>query len=67
MRYDKVKKNVTQILSLTGFTVFEFEILLSVFKDEWEAYYSCFTLKGEVRQRISYGRKSGKLPLISVK
>jgi hypothetical protein len=62
MKYDKVKKNVPQLLSLTSFTVSEFEALLPTFKEEWEAYYSHFTLKGEVRQRISYGRKSGKLP-----
>ena len=67
MKYDKVKKNATQLLSLTGFTVVEFEALLPVFKYEWEEYYSHFTLKGAVRQRISYGRKSGKLPFIGDK
>jgi hypothetical protein len=67
MRYDKVKKNVTQLLSLTGFTVDEFESLLPAFKYEWEEFYSHFTLKGKIRQRISYGRKTGKLPLIGDK
>jgi hypothetical protein len=67
VRYDKVKKNATQMLSLTGLTVCEFESLLPTFKCEWEEYYSHFTLKGEVRQRISYGRKTGKLPMIGDK
>ena len=67
MKYDKVKKNATQMLSLTGFTVAEFESLLPTFKWEWEAYYSHFTLKGKVRERVSYNRKSGKLPLIGDK
>ena len=67
MRYDKVKKNVTQMLSLTGFTVDEFELLLPTFKHEWEKYYSHFTLKGKVRERISYNRKTSKIPLIGDK
>jgi hypothetical protein len=67
MKYDKVKKNLPQLLSLTGFTVSEFEALLPTFKEEWEEYYSHFTFKGGVRQRIFYGRKSGKLPQIADK
>lgn len=63
MKYDNVKKNATQMLSLTGFTVSGFESLLPVFKYEWEEYYARFTLEGKVRQRISYGRKTGKIPL----
>jgi hypothetical protein len=67
MRYEKVKKNVPQMLSLTGMTVSEFESLLPAFQYEWEAYYSHFTLKGKLRQRISYGRRTGKLPVIGDK
>ena len=67
MNYDKVRKNPVQLLSLTGFTVEEFESLLPIFKYEWEAYYSHYTLKGKVRERISYGRKTGLLPMISDK
>jgi len=67
MKYDKVKKNPVQLLSLTGFTVEEFESLLLTFKYEWDAYYSHYTLKGKVRERISYGRKTGLLPMISDK
>jgi len=67
MRYDTVKKNATQLLSLTGFTVEEFESLLPTFKYEWDEYYSHFTLEGKVRQRISYNRKTSKMPLIGDK
>jgi len=67
VKYDKVKKSATQMLSLTGFTVSEFESLLPVFKYEWDEYYAHFTLEGKVRQRISYGRKTGKIPLIGDK
>jgi len=69
VRYDKVKKNATQMLSLTGFTVAEFESLLPTFKYEWEEYYSHFTLKrpiqrpqAEDRQKSCY---SGKKKLIT--
>jgi hypothetical protein len=67
MKYDKVKKNATQLLSFPGFTAVEFETLLPAFKCELEEYDAHFTLKGKVRQRISYGRKTGKIPLIGDK
>jgi hypothetical protein len=62
MRYDKVRKNPPQLLSLTGFTVAEFDALLPTFKYEWDEYYSRYTLTGKLRERISYGRKTGLLP-----
>ncbi|MDR1022095.1 MAG: hypothetical protein LBL94_02315 [Prevotellaceae bacterium] len=67
MKYDKVRKNPAQLLSLTGFTVEEFEAFLPTFKNKWEEYHSHYTLRGKVRERISYGRKAGLLPLISDK
>jgi hypothetical protein len=67
MRYDKVKKTPAQLLSLTGFTALEFEALLPTFKYEWDEYYSHYTLQGKVRERISYGRTTGLLPMISDK
>jgi hypothetical protein len=67
MRYDKVKKNAPQMLSLTGFTVSEFESFLPAFKDQWEAYHAHYTLKGKLRERISCGRKTGKLSTIADK
>ena len=67
MKYDKVKKNPAQLLSLTGFTISEFESLVPTFKYEWDEFYSHFTLKGKERERISYNRKTSLLPLISDK
>jgi hypothetical protein len=67
MQYNRVKKSASRLLSLTGLTVEEFETLLPAFKDEWEAYYSLFTLEGKVRQRISYNRKTSKIPMIGDK
>ena len=67
MRYDKVRKNPPQMLSLTGFTVAEFDALLPTFKYKWDEYYSRYTLTGKLRERISYGRKTGLLPLIGDK
>ena len=67
MKYDKVRRNPKQLLSLTGFTVAEFEAFVPTFRYHWDAYYSHFTLKGKPRERISYNRKSSQLPLISDK
>jgi hypothetical protein len=67
MRYDKVKKNAPRVLSLTSLTVAEYEALVATFKYHWEEYSSHYTLKGKVRERISYGRKTGKLPQIEDK
>ena len=67
MQYDNVKKKPIQLLSLTGFTVEEFDSLLSIFKYEWDESYSHYTLKGKLRERISYGRKTSLLPMVSDK
>ena len=67
MKYDKIRKNEKQLLSLTGFNLSEFEAFLPTFKYHWEEYHSHFTLKGKVRIRISYGRKSSQLPCITDK
>ena len=67
MKYDKVRKNAPQLLSLTSMTATEFEALIPTFKYHWEEYYSHYTLKGKLRERISYGRKTGKLPKIADK
>ena len=67
MRYEKLRKNSPQMLSLTSLTVLEFEALLPVFKHHWEEYHSHYTLKGKLRERISYGRKTSKLPMIGDK
>ena len=67
MTYDKVRKNAHQLLSLTCMTSTEFESLLPAFKYHWDDYSSHYTLKGKLRERISYGRKTGKLPMIADK
>jgi len=67
MKYDKVRRNAVQLLSLTGFTVVEFEAFLPTFKYHWDEYYTHFTMKGIPRTRLSYNRKTSQLPLISDK
>jgi hypothetical protein len=67
MTYDKIKKNSVQLLSLTGFAIEEFESFLPYFKANWDEYYSHFTLTGKVRERISYNRKTSKIPKIGDK
>jgi len=62
MKYDKVKRNPVQLLSLTGFTREEFEEFLPAFELEWQEYYCHSTLSGKPRQRLSYNRKNSQLP-----
>jgi hypothetical protein len=64
MKFDKVRRNPMQLLSLTGFTLSEFETFIPSFRHQWDAYYSRFTLTGKPRERISYNRKTSKLPMI---
>ncbi len=42
IKYDKVSKNPTQFLSLTGFTTQEFDELALEFRIEWDQYSSHF-------------------------
>jgi hypothetical protein len=44
MRYEKIRGNTGQLLSLTGFSHSEFEAFLPFFKYQWEEYSSHFTL-----------------------
>ena len=67
MKYDKVRKNAPQLLSLTSLDVSEFESLLPSFKYHWDEYNSRYTLEGKLRERISYGRITSKLPMIGDK
>ena len=67
MKYEKARKNAPQMLSLTSLTVSEFKALLPSFRYHWDEYYSRYTLKGKLRERISYGRVTGKLPMIGDK
>lgn len=63
MKYDKVRKTPSQLLSLSGFTEVEFEAFMPCFEYHWQKYYSHYTLSGKPRQRISYNRKTSKIPL----
>ena len=51
MKYDKVQRNPSQLVSLTGFTLTEFEAFVPTFEYHWNIYYSCFTLKGKAMSR----------------
>jgi hypothetical protein len=67
MQYEKIRKIPGQLLSMTGFTVDEFDSFLAHFKAQWDAYNEHFTLEGAPRQRLSYNRKNSLLPLASDK
>ena len=67
MKYDKLRRTPKQLLSLTGFTLEEFEAFIPFFKYHWDEYYSHYTLKGKIRIRISYNRTSSQLPCITDK
>jgi hypothetical protein len=62
LKLDKLRKNPSQLLSLTGFTVGEFDQLAQEFRVEWDDYSSHFTLEGKLRQRIALPRKTSVLP-----
>ena len=62
IKLDRIRKNAAQFLSLTGFTVEEFDDLASEFRIEWQQYSSHFTLEGKPRQRIALPRKTNVLP-----
>jgi hypothetical protein len=49
----KIKRNLPQLLSMTGFTIEEFEEFLPHFSLKWEEYNAHFTLFGKERQRIA--------------
>jgi hypothetical protein len=62
LKYDKIRKNPAQFLSLTGFMPEKFDELALDFRVEWEQYSSHFTLEGKPRQRIALPRKTNVLP-----
>ena len=67
MKYDKVRKTPSQLVSLTGFTELEFEVFVPSFEQHWNEYNAHFTLDGKPRLRISYNRKNSKIPMIKDK
>jgi len=67
MTYDKLRRNPARFASLAGLSISEFNSLLPAFLEQWELYSARFTLKGKVRERVSYSRKTSKLPKIEDK
>lgn len=57
MDIQTTRKNPKQFLSLTGFNIAIFDMLLSFFKHEYIAYFTHFTLSGSVRVRRKTTRK----------
>lgn len=64
LKYEKIIKNPAQILSLTGFSAREFNLLAEEFKQEWDEYITHYTLEGKPRQRISLPRKTSIMPKV---
>lgn len=54
LRYMDLIQNPRRFLALTGYTVDEFQALLSFFRVRFQAYVSMFTLEGKPRQNRSY-------------
>lgn len=67
LQYEKIIKTPAQILSLTGFTAEEFDVLAEEFKQEWDGYISHYTLEGKPRQRISFPRTTSIMPRVQDK
>lgn len=63
MKYDKVRKIPSQLVSLTGFTELEFKSFVLASEQQWNEYNAHFTLDDKPRQRIFYNRKTVKTPL----
>ncbi|HOO19516.1 MAG TPA: hypothetical protein PK296_04940 [Paludibacteraceae bacterium] len=49
----RLKKNLTQFLSLAGLTVEYFEKLLSYFSEDWDNYSWYYIINGTPRIRIA--------------
>ena len=59
LRYENLKNKSKAFLTFTGFTVEEFQILLTAFTTAWERYVQQNRLPPEIRQRgYGAGRKS---------
>jgi len=67
LKVEKIRKNPSQFLSLTGFTPDEFDELVMEFRNEWNQYSSHFTLEGKPRQRVALPRKTNILPSVQDK
>jgi DDE superfamily endonuclease/Helix-turn-helix of DDE superfamily endonuclease len=67
MQYEISKKRPVQFLSITSLSVEDFDFLLPYFHDQWDEYNRIYTLKGKLRQRISFIRKDTIVPKVADK
>lgn len=68
IKYSELARKSSRFLALTGYTVEEFEILLSHFGAEFESYVQTHTLEGKRRTRRPYSPyKNSPLPTIEDK
>lgn len=66
--YEKMVKNATKFLAMTGYTDEEFQALLPYFSAQFKVYIAAYTLEGKKRTRRGYvAYKSSPLPTIEDK
>ncbi|MCP4703949.1 MAG: transposase family protein, partial [candidate division Zixibacteria bacterium] len=66
--YEKMVKNGTKFLAMTGYTNEEFQALLPYFSSQFKAYITKYTLEGKKRKRRGYvAYKNSPLPTIEDK
>ncbi|MCP4167158.1 MAG: DDE transposase family protein [Chloroflexi bacterium] len=66
--YKKLVKSDTKFLSMTGFTDEEFQALLPLFANRFNAYVEAYTLEGKKRAKRKYAPyKNSPLPTIEDK
>jgi hypothetical protein len=61
LRYLDLIQNPRRFLALTGYTVDEFQALLSFFRVRFQAYVARFTLEGKPRQNRTYSTYKGSV------
>jgi hypothetical protein len=67
MKYEKIKHNSSQLISLTGLNNNEFELLSEEFSVEFTSHIEQFTIEGKPRRRLYKPRRTSNLPTIDDK
>ena len=67
MNYNKIRNNQGQFLSLTGFSVENFDLLSQDFSVDFQEYVTSYTYYGKPRLRLYKPRKPSILPSIEEK
>ena len=67
MRYNKIKKNLPQLQSLTGMNRETFEEFLFHFEQDWHEYITNYRLDGTPRKRVPRGVMCVHLPIVADK